>query len=113
MAMQVSVPQRENSIGKLGKIGALILTPFNPLAAGMVAGASSLLSSSGGQSQAIPLAESQGMQRRQGAINEDPMIALTEARSAIQGLEDQFPEQTRALDRALMIGRRNQQLGRV
>lgn len=114
MVVQIQPPQKENTLGKLGQVGSLALTAMgNPLAAGLVGGAAGLISGQQQPTQAIPLAETQGMQRRQQAMGEDPMLALTEARSAIQGLEQQYPEQTKALDQALMIGRRNQQLGRV
>ena len=61
----------------------------------------------------IQAIESQGMDRRRRAIDQDPVSALSQASAVLNSLPaDQLPETRRAFEQALAVAQRNQQLGR-
>lgn len=128
---QTYVPQRNDAqdLMKLAAIGAAIYT--GGAAAGATGATTGTIAKAAGSAalqgagaggavgglfsqnqRAIPTSESEGMSRRMGIIQSDPVATINQARAALGGLPDnQFPETRKALDNAYALAQRNQKIG--
>lgn len=116
MAIQPIQPQKKDTLGKLFTVGGAVAGGLlgGPQGAAMGAGLGQTAGNVLSQNAPPPSVESQGMTRRIDTIQQNPMVALQEANSALQGLpQDQFPEARKAFQDALALSKRNQQLGAV
>ena len=118
MAVQPTQPQPSNALGKLFTIGgAVVGGVYGGGAPGAATGAS-LGNMAGGFLQQPAIApvttpESQGMQMRQDAIDQDPLRQIQAAQAAAKKLSpDQMPEVRKAFDNAIAIAKQNQEFGR-
>lgn len=116
MPIQPLQPRRGDSLGKVATVGGGIAggiaTGGSPggisLGAGLGRTASGLT-----QQPQVQSVETQGMSRRRASLAQDPLQTLRQAQAALQTLPpNQLPETRQALQNALAIAQRNQQLGR-
>tara|TARA_R110000796_G_scaffold252288_1_gene385951 strand:- start:120 stop:464 length:345 start_codon:yes stop_codon:yes gene_type:complete len=113
MAIQPTQPGQNQGLGKILTIGGAALGSMGG-PSGAVAGAGAGQTAAGLLQKApTPPVESQGMQRRQEELIQDPLRQIQQAQAAARKLSpDQMPEVRRAFDNAIAIAKQNQEFGR-
>lgn len=114
MAIQPTLSPRRDGLSKALTIGGAVAGGIyaGPQGAAMGAGLGQTAAGLAQKPQQAPV-ESQGMARRQQALQQDPLVAIQQAQAALQTLPpEQFPEVRQAFNNAMAIAQRNQQLGR-
>lgn len=120
MAIQPRAPQQRDRLGKILTLGGALAGGIAGAGGGVLAATKGAAMGAGlGQTAGGLLAkgqptapvESQGMQRRMQTLDSDPMGQIRQAQQALATLPpQQLPQTRQALQQAMVLAQRNQQL---